>query len=68
MADPLTVPEVERFARMALGQLYAIAYPNNTPAELRRHVDNAAGCLQELLMLVELVDLVEDGIVVVCDR
>lgn len=68
MADPLTSTEVERYARMALGQLYSIAYPRDAPRELRNKIDNAAAAMNELLMLCELVDAVHDGIVVVCDR
>ena len=68
MHDPLTVDEVAALARRALGELYLVPTSSRTAPEIRRRVDNAAGYLNELLWLVDLVVAVDAGAAIVVDE
>ena len=68
MGDPLTVREVERYARRALAALYTVPLSSNVSPATRTAIAKAVGALDELLLLVELVDCIAEGIVVAADR
>lgn len=75
MGDALTTSEVERLVRLATGRLYAVAWPGKVPEDLqgivnnaRANIDDAAGYLNELLLLLDFVDDVEHGRAVVVDQ
>ncbi len=63
----LTVHEVRRYTREAVGALYGIPWPVDASPQCRRKVEQALAALNELEHLAELVLAVDAGLGVIVD-
>jgi hypothetical protein len=68
MADALTVHEVSRYVREAIGSLYRVELPPNAHPGTRQRIDRALAALNELQFLCELTLNVDAGVVVIVDH